>query len=531
MGINKVIEFTEFNWFYEKYKPLTPYGIDAKIKCRFITNANELNKIHAIGETVLSFIEEDNNAVLKIEHHLSRIDRLNDLDKEVFDAADLFLIKKLLIHFKAVASIMPNIWKTIFNSEFNSQKLLTELMPDNDDSEAFHLSSSFSDELLEVRNRISQTDELLNKIKKETLSDIKDKFELDFESREFILVDQNKSEKLDSALLYIELYDANLLKVKALFPKSYTIAQMEKKALLQQEAEAEVKVLKRLSASVSKEREQLKQYIEVIENIDSHLAKARVSNLFNLIKPEIDDCDGLQIDEGRFLSLEARQNRNGAKYTPLSATFDTNTSLLSGSNMGGKTVLFKTIGFLQLLTQLGFRVPALKFKTKLYDSIHILSTYENKEVEGLSSFGQEVFSLSSALENENKTTLILADELAKTTNATEAKAILYGVLKWVASHTNYTGFFSTHFIKLPIIEGVGKYRMKGLNRKEFEKHYLHNQEETIEDRIKLINSFMQFEVEIDKQESYKQDALSIASLLGLNKDIIKNANDYLGKTI
>jgi DNA mismatch repair ATPase MutS len=95
--------------------------------------------------------------------------------------------------------------------------------------------------------------------------------------------------------------------------------------------------------------------------------------------------------------------------------------------MGGKTVLFKTLAFLQLLTQSGFRIPATEFHTRVYSAIHILGTSPNNGIEGLSSFGQEIHQLTTAFESQ-ESRLIFVDELAKTTNATEAKAILVAAL-------------------------------------------------------------------------------------------------------
>jgi len=531
MSIKKVIQFADFNWFYDKYKPRSPYGLDAKNRARLISDANELNHIYGLTDVMIDFIHKNENSALKTEYHLSRIDRLNTLDKDTFDAVDLFLIKKLLIHYKAIESYLPQQWSHALHTPFCSDDLLKQLTPDQDFSESFHISSAFNKELSDLRQQIKRLDKQLSTIFQQTIREINIKYKLDFTYREFILVDKSKLEELDNQHVLIELYDSEMLKVKPVLPAAYTKALMEKEQLLIQESEEEIKVLQQLSEAVHQERNKLIAYLKAIEHVDVYLAKARITIQLQLRRPTISNTKVTHVSQGCFLPLQEKQELLNMSYVPLTAEFETNTTLLSGSNMGGKTVLFKTLAFLQLLTQHGFFVPALKYRTRLYKAIYILDAAEDNKVEGLSSFGQEIYNLTQALQSTESPLLLFADELAKTTNATEAKAIIWGVLNTVAKQVHITGFFSTHFVNIPQIKQVTKHRMKGLNRREFEKYCHDSSTKSIEDKIKLINSFMQYEVELDDGNTTNSDALSIARLLGLNQEIINYANDFLGKTI
>ena len=425
MCINKVIEFTDFMSFYSKYKPLTPYGIEHKDSMPYYTSAEELDNVHLLTDKLIDLISSKENSALKIENHLSRIDRLNTLDKDVYDIIDIHLIKKFLIHFRSINTLLTNDIKETIGLNYDFDSVLHALTPDNDNGESFYLSSSFDEKLKAVRNNIAKLDTKLNVIRQTTLSQIQDQYQLNFSGREFVLVDKTREELLDAKELTCEFYDSHLIKVRPVYGKNYLSKQVEKEQLLINESEVEKKILNNLSNTIQQKKEQLTDAIESIRLLDVTMAKARLALKYKLTKPEY-RSDNMMVKQGIYYPLWEKHQSKKLSYTPLNASFNSNTVLLSGSNMGGKTVLFRTLAFLQMLTQLGFRIPATEFNTKVYSAIHILGTASNNGIEGLSSFGQEIHQLTNVLK-DHETRLLFVDELAKTTNATEAKAILYAV--------------------------------------------------------------------------------------------------------
>ncbi len=526
MCINKVIEFTDFKSFYAKYKPLTPYGIDHKESMPFYDQIEELDAIHQATDILVDYINTSENKALKVENHLSRIDRLNPLDKSDYEVVDLHLIKKFLIHYKAIFSFLSEEIKHQIQLKNKLENILSALTPDNDLSDAFYLSSAFDPELKNVRVQIAALDDQLNQIRQNTLKEISDKYQIFFEGRDFVLINKNRTELLDVKELNCEFYDSHLIKVRPNFAKNYLDTQLVKEQLLIKEAELERAILSRLSNVINQHKEPLKEAIEKTGQLDVLMARARMAIKLQLVKPDY-SASNMSVEEGIFYPLMEKHQAKQLAYTPLNASFESNTILLSGSNMGGKTVLFKTLAFLQLLTQAGFRVPAQNFKTKLYESIHILGTNTNNDVEGLSSFGHEIHQLTNVYKGHSKR-LLFVDELAKTTNATEAKAILYAVLKYTTQNNQLTGFFSTHFINVPNIDGVSKYRMKGLNKEAYAAH-CSQQSDDLNEKISLINTFMQYEITKDTGEATSNDALTIAGMLGLNEKILDSANAFINK--
>ena len=117
-------------------------------------------------------------------------------------------------------------------------------------------------------------------------------------------------------------------------------------------------------------------------------------------------------------------------YAPLDATFDGGPTVLFGSNMGGKTVVLKTLAFLQLAAQAGLFVPAARFATRVFRRFHYVGEGRSREEgRGLSGFGFEIRQFNEAHADFGDETLALFDEFARTTSSGEAEALLSAILE------------------------------------------------------------------------------------------------------
>ena len=69
--------------------------------------------------------------------------------------------------------------------------------------------------------------------------------------------------------------------------------------------------------------------------------------------------------------------------------------------------------------------------------------------------------------------------------------------------------------------------MKGLNYLEYKKYYNKEKQYSLSERIKLINTFMQYEIIKTGNKNRTYDAIKIAETLGLNEEIITHTKKYL----
>ena len=199
--------------------------------------------------------------------------------------------------------------------------------------------------------------------------------------------------------------------------------------------------------------------------------------------------------------------------------------MIFGSNMGGKTIVLKTLAFLQLCVQMGLFVPAEAFTTHLFGHFHYLGEgHATAVAQGLSGFGFEIRQFVEASQDFKTPTLVLFDEFARTTNSLEAEAILSAVLESVASQAGVVALFSTHFRGVRRFPGVRYLRMKGLNREGLDLDLASGT--ALEARIRLIDQRMEYHLVADEGGSGVSDAIAVASLLGLDPAITRRAADF-----
>jgi len=84
-------------------------------------------------------------------------------------------------------------------------------------------------------------------------------------------------------------------------------------------------------------------------------------------------------------------------------------------------------------------------------------------------------------------------------------------------------------MELPEFEKVSFYKMKGLDYAAYKKYYNKEKQYSLHERIKLINTFMRFEIIKTDNKDKTYDAIKIADILGLNDEIIKYTKAYLSE--
>ena len=107
-----------------------------------------------------------------------------------------------------------------------------------------------------------------------------------------------------------------------------------------------------------------------------------------------------------------------------------NDILVVGNNNSGKTVLMRTVGLLQILTQVGFAVPATLARVALYDSIETLFSGEENDTDVGGRFEKEVIEISEIINNVNSKSLIIINEIFQSTFAADGEEALFNILNY-----------------------------------------------------------------------------------------------------
>lgn len=278
----------------------------------------------------------------------------------------------------------------------------------------------------------------------------------------------------------------------------------------------EDEIRKNISTQLLPYAGELLKALQELARLDIVLAKAVQIKELGLCKPIIGDretsCVGLFHPE-----IKAALQEQSKDFQPVDIAIPMQPTVITGANMAGKSVLLKSVALAQIMTQYGFYVAAQSATVVPVEQIVTSAGDGEDELQGLSSFAAEMLRLNTTINNARQEVrqLVLIDELARTTNPTEGKAIVCGVLDFLTQH-RIPSLITTHYgIDTP----CRKLRVKGFteNRK--------NEKITIAN----INSFIDYSLKETTEKEVPHEAIKIAEIIGVDKDILDRTKKYLKK--
>ena len=216
--------------------------------------------------------------------------------------------------------------------------------------------------------------------------------------------------------------------------------------LLLQASELEEGVRKDLSNQLHPFATAIEQAQLALARIDVNLAKAMQIRQMGLTFPTMSD-DGTSRYKAMFHpQVKEALAGVGRLFQPVDIAFGHQPTLITGANMGGKTVVLKTLTLCQLLFQFGFGIPAAQAQIAVKDEIYFCIGDEQSVEKGLSSFAAEMKNIDAVIKasRENKKILALIDEPARTTNPTEGAALVSALLK-VLADKDMSLVMTTHY--------------------------------------------------------------------------------------
>jgi len=233
-----------------------------------------------------------------------------------------------------------------------------------------------------------------------------------------------------------------------------TIELNNEVASLERDENKEVyRILRTLTASLSKFSDLLNNYHEVLGVYDFIRGKARLALDMDANYPMLSANAQLHLVEA-YHPLLLLYNRKSQKPTiPLNLTLDANNHILviSGPNAGGKTVTMKTIGLIQLMVQAGLLVPVHPsshigiFRQLM---IHIGDT-QSLEFE-LSTYSSHLKNMKYFMENANGKTLFFIDELGSGSDPNLGGAFAEVIMEEMAKKHAF-GIVTTHYLNLKVM--------------------------------------------------------------------------------
>ena len=273
----------------------------------------------------------------------------------------------------------------------------------------------------------------------------------------------------------------------------------------------------KLSSKLKPYSEAMTSALNALADVDINIAKSLQMKELGLCFPTI-SSKNISTYKGIFHpEVKSILEKEKREYQKVDIDFGLKPLIIMGSNMGGKTIVLKTLAMCQYLLQFGFGVPATSADMMIYDEIFCLTTDDQSVNKGLSSFAAEMKNIDAVIKSSRRdakccvsdytdakccvSTLALIDEPARTTNPTEGTALVSSLVKLLQD------------IEMSLVI-VTHYNIKTYNNKCL--------------RVKgLIDGKMNYELVETHEGEVPHEALNIAETLGIDSRWIEMAKEII----
>ncbi len=390
-------------YMFDTLEIISPCARKMLLSANMMTTKHEVDLYYSrLNKVFYKDCSKIANKLMCLKDIQTTLDRLEN--GVVLDDIELFEVKYLAIISTEVHDIMEEI--NLNAVRIPSLTGVVEVLdPDNLKIPSFYVYDSYSEELRKVRREIKQI--------------------------------QGDGEEMEEA------------------------KKMELAVLMQKDADLELEIRGRLSKVLLRDVQNLKIALSNLSFLDILIAKSVQMKRLGLCFPAVTE-GGETFYNGMFNPAVKEFLRGVDKdYVPVDIAFERKPVTIIGANMGGKSVVIKTLALNQLLAQFGFGVAAHDCCVNLVDEVSLCIGDEQSMVKGVSSFAGEMMAIDSVIRKirENKSLLALIDEPARTTNPVEGTALVEGLLEIIGDVRG--GFILTTHYNIGN-EDVKRYRVKGL---------------------------------------------------------------------
>ncbi|MFZ4629159.1 MAG: DNA mismatch repair protein MutS, partial [Blastocatellia bacterium] len=273
----------------------------------------------------------------------------------------------------------------------------------------------------------------------------------------------------------------------------------------------EIEIFTALRQSVAREVARLQAVAQAIAQLDLLASLAETAARRNYVRPTLHEGDEIEIRDGRHPILETL----GERFIPNDLALNNTTDrllIITGPNMGGKSVFLKQAALIVILAQMGSFVPAASARISLVDRIFTRVGAADNLAQGRSTFMVEMVETSHILNTATARSLVLLDEVGRGTATFDGLSLAWAIAEYLHDDPRHSAktLFATHYHELTELArlrpGVRNYQVA----------------------VTESNGGIKFLRRVLPGAASKSYGLEVARLAGLPSPVLDRAREILG---
>ncbi|XP_041979461.1 mutS protein homolog 4-like [Aricia agestis] len=189
---------------------------------------------------------------------------------------------------------------------------------------------------------------------------------------------------------------------------------------------------------------------EDVAELDILLALAQASSAGSYIRPEFGDYMEVRNSVHPLLDYNSQVL---PVPNDIFASPEYNFTIITGPNMGGKSIYIKQVAIQQIMAQLGCFVPATNAVFRLCDRIFSRIGFNDSVEFNASTYVIEMKEMQHILKGLTSSSLVIIDELCRGTSIEEGTSIAWAICEELILSNAFT-FFTTHFLYLTRLQDL-----------------------------------------------------------------------------
>lgn len=258
---------------------------------------------------------------------------------------------------------------------------------------------------------------------------------------------------------FIEISNSNKDRVPADYERKQTLVNSERyttpelkeyetKVLGAEERilELEVQLFTELRRQIAQDVRRIQGVARAVALLDAVASLAEVAARRNYVRPQLHEGDEVEIRAGRHPVIETL----GERFVPNDLLVNNTTDrllIITGPNMGGKSVFLKQTALIVIMAQIGSFVPANSAKIALVDRIFTRVGASDNLARGRSTFMVEMTETSNILNTASARSLVLLDEVGRGTATFDGLSLAWAIAEYLHDNARHSAkaLFATHY--------------------------------------------------------------------------------------